>query len=166
MENQKPAPITVGAKEGQNISVVGDTYRILATGKQTGNAFAAIDMLIPPGGGPGPHAHPDFEETFYVVDGEVEVKSEAGTYIAKKGSYVVVPKGGVVHCFKNKTDEVAHLLCTVVPSGLEEMFLEIGYPVAAGEILAPPPMDPEALKKLIPVLEKYGQQVFPPDYLD
>lgn len=166
MENQKPAPITVGAQEGQNISVVGDTYRILAKGKQTGNAFATIDMLIPPGGGPGPHAHPDFEEAFYVVDGEVEVKSEAGTYIAKKGSYVVVPKGGVVHCFKNKTDQVAHLLCTVVPSGLEEMFLEIGHPVAAGEFLPPPPMDPEALKKLIPIIEKYGQQVFPPDYLD
>lgn len=24
----------------------------------------------------------------------------------------------------------------------------------------------EALKKLIPIIEKYGQQVFPPDYLD
>ena len=166
MENQKPPPISVGPQEGQNISMVGDTYRILATGKQTGNAFATIDMLIPPGGGPGPHAHPNFEETFYVVDGEIEVKSEAGTYIAKKGSYVIVPKGGLVHCFKNKTDQVAHLLCTVIPSGLEEMFLEIGCPVAAGEFLTSPAMDPEAMKRLIPILEKYGQQVFPPDYLD
>ena len=166
MENQKPAPIAVGAQEGQNISMLGDTYRILVTGKQTGNAFATIDMLIPPGGGPPPHAHPDFEETFYVVDGEIEVKSEAGTYIAKKGSYVVVPKGGIVHGFKNKTDQIARLLCTVVPSGLEEMFLEIGQPVAAGEFLPAPHMDADTMKKLIPILEKYGQQVFPPDYLD
>ena len=80
MENQKPAPITIGAQEGQNLSVVGDTYRILVTGKQTGNAFATIDMLIPPGGGPGPHAHPDFEETFYVIDGEVEVKEDISSF--------------------------------------------------------------------------------------
>ena len=166
MENQKPAPITVGAQEGRIVSVVGDTYRILVTGKQTGNSFATIDMLVPPGGGPGPHAHPDFEETFYVVDGEIEVKSEAGTYIAKKGSYVVVPKGGVVHSFKNKSNQIAHLLCTVVPSGLEELFIEIGQPVAAGEFLPPPHMDPESIKKLIAIAEKYNQKVFPPDYLD
>jgi quercetin dioxygenase-like cupin family protein len=166
MENKKPIPITLGEQEGQNLSVVGDTYRILVTGMETGRAFAAIDMLIPTGGGPGPHSHPNFEETFYVIDGEVEVKSEAGTYIAKKGSYVVIPKGGIVHCFKNKNSQTAHLLCTVVPSGLEEMFLEIGKPVELGEFLPPPPMDPESIKKLIAIAEKYGQKVFPPDYLD
>jgi quercetin dioxygenase-like cupin family protein len=166
MENPKPSPITVGAQGGKTVSVAGNTYRILVTGKQTGNAFATIDMLVPPGGGPGPHSHADFQETFYVVDGEVEVKSEAGTYIAKKGSYVSVPKGGIVHAFKNKNDQIAHLLCTVVPSGLEEMFLEIGQPVALGEFLPPTPMDPESIKKLIAILEKYGQKAFPPDYLD
>jgi quercetin dioxygenase-like cupin family protein len=166
MENQKPAPIAVGAQDGKTVSVAGNTYRILATGKQTNNAFATIDMMVPPGGGPGPHAHPDIQETFYVVDGEVEVKSEAGTYIAKKGSYVVIPKGGIVHAFKNKADKMAHLLCTVVPSGLEEMFMELGQPIAFGEFLPPPPMDPESMKKLIAILEKYGQKPFPPDYLD
>ncbi|MDB5136328.1 MAG: cupin protein [Mucilaginibacter sp.] len=165
MENKRPIPITLGGQEGQNLSVIGDTYRILVAGKETGGAFAAIDMLIPTGGGPGPHAHPDFEETFYVIDGEVEVKSEAGTYIATKGSYVVIPKGGIVHCFKNKNSKTAHLLCTVVPSGLEEMFLEIGKPVDLGEFLPPPPMDPESIKQLIAIAGKYGQKVFPPDYL-
>jgi len=163
--NTKPAPITLGAQDGKNLSVVGDTYRILVAGKETNGAFATIDMLIPPDGGPGPHAHPDFEETFYVIDGEVEVKSEAGTYIAKKGAYVVIPKGGIVHCFKNQSDQTAHLLCTVVPSGLEEMFLEIGQPVAFGDFLPPPAMDPESIGKLIAIAEKYGQKVFPPDYL-
>lgn len=165
MENAKSNPITLNAEDGQSLSVVGDTYRILVTGKETGGAFATIDMLVPPGGGPGPHAHPDFEETFYVVDGEVEVKSEAGIYIAKKGAYVVIPKGGIVHCFKNKSDKMAHLLCTVIPSGLEDLFFEIGKPVSAGEFLPPPHMDPESIKKLIAIAEKHGQKVYPPDYL-
>jgi len=73
MENSKKSPITIGATDGENISVVGDTYRILVSGAQTGGAFATIDMLIPPDGGPGPHAHTNFEESFYVISGEIEV---------------------------------------------------------------------------------------------
>jgi len=165
MEDKKPVPIALSAEEGQNLSIMGGTYRILVTGKQVDNAFATIEMVVPPGGGPGPHAHPDFEETFYVIDGEVEVKSEAGTYLAKKGAYVVIPKGGIVHCFKNKTNQMARLLCTVVPAGLEDMFLEIGTPIAFGDFLPPPPMDPESIKKLTAIGEKYGQKIYPPDYL-
>jgi quercetin dioxygenase-like cupin family protein len=165
MENSKPAPITLSAEEGKNVSVVGDTYRILVTGEQTGGAFATIEMLVPPGGGPGPHSHADFQETFYVIDGEIEVKSEASTYIAKKGSYVVIPKGGIVHCFKNKSGTLAHLLCTVVPSGLEEFFIAIGKPVSAGMFLPPPPLDPESIGKLIKIAEQFGQKVYPPDFL-
>ena len=165
MENSKPAPIAIGARDGQNVSVVGDTYRILVTGEQTGGAFATIDMLVPPGGGPGPHSHADFQETFYVIDGEIEVKSEVSTYIAKKGSYVVIPKGGIVHSFKNKSGTLAHLLCTVVPSGLEEFFIAIGKPVSAGTFLPPPPLDPEGIGKLIKIAEHFGQKVYPPDFL-
>jgi quercetin dioxygenase-like cupin family protein len=164
MENIKSAPLTLGANDGQSLSVVGDTYRILVSGKETGGAFATIDMLIPPGGGPPPHSHAAFQESFFVIDGEIEVKSEASTYIATKGSFVSIPKGGIVHCFKNKTDKTAHLLCMVVPSGLEEMFIEIGVPVPFGEFLPPPPMNPEILKKALAIAEKYGQKVYPPDF--
>jgi quercetin dioxygenase-like cupin family protein len=165
MENIKAAPITKGAKEGKTVSVVGDTYRILIAGKQTGGAYAAIDMLIPPNGGPGPHSHAGFQESFYVIDGEIEVKSEVSTYIAKKGSFVDIPMGGIVHCFKNKTNTIAHLLCFVVPSGLEEFFLEIGKPVSPGDFLPVPEMDAESIKKLQAIATKYGQKIFPPDYL-
>ena len=165
MQDRKPAPITVGPQEGQSLSVVGDNYRILISGKETNGAFATIDMLIPPKGGPGPHAHANFQETFYVINGEVEVKSEAGSYTAKKGAYVVIPKGGIIHDFKNNTDKMAHLLCVVVPSGLEEFFVEIGKPVSPGTFLPPPPMNPEAAKKLQAIAEKHGQKVYPPDFL-
>jgi quercetin dioxygenase-like cupin family protein len=165
MENNKPTPITLDANDGQSLSVVGDTYRILVSGVQTGGEFAIIDMLVPPGGGPGPHAHPNFQESFFVIDGEIEVKSEAGAYIATKGSFVSIPKGGIVHCFKNKSDTLAHLLCTVVPSGLEEMFVEIGQPVAFGQFLPPPQMDPQKITELLAIVEKHGQKVYPPDFL-
>ena len=166
MENVKFDPVAVGTQDGPCVSIQGGTYRILVTGKQTDGAFATIDMLIPPGSGPGPHAHADFQESFFVAEGTVEFKSEAGTYTATKGSYVVIPKGGIVHCFKNKTDQPARLLCTVVPSGLEEFFLAVGQPVAPDEFLPRPAMDAETLKKLIAAGEQYGQKILPPDYLD
>lgn len=166
MENLVQAAIAVNAQDGQTVSVVGDTYRLLITGQQTGGAYAAIDMLIPPQGGPGPHSHADMHESFYVIEGEIVVKTEAQTYTAQKGSFVNIPKGGLVHSFKNESDSMAHMLCYVVPSGLEEMFLEIGKPVAAGEFLPPPEMGPEELKRLQGIAEKYGQKLFPPDYLD
>jgi quercetin dioxygenase-like cupin family protein len=166
MENEKKAPKTLGAAEGETLSIMGGNYRVLISGKETGGAFATIEMLVPPGGGPGPHAHPQFEESFYIVDGEVEVRSEASTYIATKGAFISIPKGGIVHGFKNKGDKIAHLICMVVPAGLEEMFLEMGQPVKSGEFLPPPPMDPETAKRMTAMAEKYGQKLYPPDYLD
>lgn len=151
---------------GKLLSVVGDTYRIIIPGEQTNGEFAMIDMLIPPGGGPGPHAHASFHESFYIVDGEVEFKTEEGKSIARKGDVITVPKGGAIHSFKNVSDSVAHMLCTVVPAGLDAFFEEIGTPVQAGEFSPPPHLDEQSVKKLIAIAEKYGQQIYPPDYLD
>jgi quercetin dioxygenase-like cupin family protein len=167
MENiARQAPIIVEPDGGEILAVVGDNYRVLVSGKQTGVAFSIIEMNVPPGHGPGPHAHTGFYENFYVSAGEVEVHSEAGTYSAKKGAFVCIPKGGIVHYFKNVSDQQAQLICTVVPAGLEEFFEEIGAPVEFNKFLPPPPMDPESLKKLQAVAEKHGQVLYPPDYLD
>ena len=166
MENAKNILTTTGATEGEDYSVAGGIYRILVSGTQTNGEFAVIEMSVPAGGGPGPHAHANFQESFYVIEGEVEVKTEQGSFTATKGAFVNIPLGGMVHCFKNKSANLAKLLCTVVPAGLEEMFIEIGQPVNAGEFITPAPMDDEAIKKLMATAEKHGQKLYPPDYLD
>lgn len=158
--------LTLGPTEGGSVSVVGDTYRILVSGARTGGAFAIIDMLIPPNGGPGPHSHAALHESFYVVEGEVVVKTKDLAYTAVKGSLVSIPVGGVVHDFKNLTNSTAHLLCTVVPAGLDAFFLEIGQPVPPGTFLPAAPMSQTELARLTAIAEKYGQKLFPPDYLD
>jgi quercetin dioxygenase-like cupin family protein len=55
-----------------HIGVVGDTYTILLTSKDTAGRFCLIDVHVPPGGGPPPHRH-DFEETFTLLEGELDV---------------------------------------------------------------------------------------------
>jgi quercetin dioxygenase-like cupin family protein len=166
MENPISDLTTVNARDGQTLSVVGDTYRLLITGEQTGGAYAAIDMLVPPQGGPGPHSHAGFQESFYILEGEVVVKTETQTYTARKGSFVNIPLGGVVHYFKNESNTTSHLLCVVVPAGLERFFQEIGATVPPGTFLPAPTMGPDEQQRLQSIAESYGQKLFPPDYLD
>jgi hypothetical protein len=53
----------------------------------------------------------------------------------------------------------------VVPSGLEAFFIEIGTPISQGTFLPPPKLGPEDIKKLETIAGKYGQKIFPPDFL-
>lgn len=159
-------PLAGEEQAGPTLSVVGDTYRLVATGAQTGGKFAVIDMLVPPGGGPGPHSHPHFLETFHVIEGEVVVKSQQGKFTASKGMFVGIPTGGLVHGFKNESSSVAHLWCVVMPAGLDAFFREIGQPVAPGQFLPPPRLTPAEQQRLQAIAEKHGQKLYPPDYLD
>ena len=90
MENANNSLTVIAAQEGPNASVVGDTYCIVTGSEQTNGAYALIDMLIPPKGGPGPHSHVTFQEAFYIIDGEIKVITKEKTYTATKGLYVNV----------------------------------------------------------------------------
>lgn len=164
MEKQKV--IVTGPQEGKTIAVVGDTYRILVSGDQNEGRLAVFDMLIPSEGGPGPHAHPDFDETIYIIEGELVIRSEGQEpYVAKQGAFVQIPKGGVVHNFKNESNSVAHIILSVSPAGLEDFFLEIGQDVQWGKFLPVREMTPKKEKELQKIAENHGQKLFPPDYL-
>ena len=68
----------------EHIGVVGDTYTLLLTGRETAGRFCLIDMHIPPGGGPPPHRH-DFEETFVLLEGEIEATFRGETVTVRAG---------------------------------------------------------------------------------
>ncbi|OUJ70457.1 hypothetical protein BXP70_24155 [Hymenobacter crusticola] len=93
-----------------------------------------------------------------MIGGEVLVRSEKQIYTAHQGSVVEIPKGGAIHSFRNESNTLAHLLCVVVPAGLDDFFAEIGQPVA-------PDLRPNDLKKLRAITAQRGQEVFPPDYI-
>jgi uncharacterized cupin superfamily protein len=119
-----------GPTDGPCVSIGSGNYRIVLSGEHTGGAYAVIDMVVPAGSDPPPHSHADMDESFYVLEGEVEIRTEERIFTAAAGSIVNIPSGGMVHCFKNKSDKVARLCCVVVPAGLDAFFLEAGRPVA------------------------------------
>ncbi len=126
-----------------HISMAGDTYTILLTGKDTAGRYCLIDMFVPPAGGPPPHRH-DFEEMFTILDGEIELTFRGVRSIARAGQTVNIP-ANAPHYFRNSSDAPARLLCMCTPAGQEEFFLEVGDPVASRT--APPPTLSETEKE-------------------
>jgi len=67
-----------------HIGLVGDTYTIVLTGNDTNGHFCLIDMFVPVGGGPPPHRH-DFEETFVVMEGEIQATFRGKEQVVRRG---------------------------------------------------------------------------------
>src|SRR3954452_9007934 len=127
------------APKHPHIGLVGDTYTILLTGRDTAGRYCMIDMYVPPGGGPPPHRH-DFEESFTVLEGEIETTFRGVASVVRSGQVINIP-ANAPHQFRNKSERPARLLCICSPAGLEEFFLEIGIPVAT-RTTPPPGLDP------------------------
>ncbi len=122
--------------EGQtHIGLAGDTYTILLTGKDTAGRYCLIDMYIPPGGGPPPHRH-NFEESFTVLEGEIEATFRGERSTVRAGQAINIP-ANAPHQFRNESSQPARLLCICSPAGQEEYFVEVGIPVATRT--SPPP---------------------------
>lgn len=143
--------------QGRTIAVVGDVYRFLATGEDTNGKYALIEALVPPGGGPPPHVHSREEEGFYILEGEITFTINGDKIVAKAGTFANMPVG-TPHSFKNESDRPAKMLISVAPSGLEQMFFEVGVPLAEGATTALPPTKQE-IEKLLAVAPKYGVEI-------
>ena len=68
----------------QHIGLAGNTYTVTVSGKDTNGRFCVVDMHVPPGGGPAPHRH-DCEETFILLEGEMEATFRGRTMSFVRG---------------------------------------------------------------------------------
>ena len=123
-----------------HIGLVGDTYTITLSGEDTNGRFCVIDMHVPPGGGPGPHRH-DFEETFILLEGEIEATFRGKKSLVRVGETVNIP-ANAPHQFHNGSEKPVRLLCVCSPAGQEEFFREVGVPLAT-RTTPPPKLDKE-----------------------
>lgn len=146
-----------------HIGLVGDTYTILISGKDTAGRFCLIDMHIPPGGGPPPHRH-DLEETFTLLEGELEFTFRGTKQTAGAGTTINIP-ANAPHQFHNASAAPARLLCICSPAGQEEFFMKVGIPVAT-RTTPPPKLDADAQAELRSKAEtlapEYRTEFLPP----
>jgi quercetin dioxygenase-like cupin family protein len=143
------------AGQGRSVWVVGDRYTFLATGAETGGAYALIHAQVPPGGGPPPHIHRREDEAFFVLDGQLAIQVDGRNLTAAAGAWITLPRG-TLHTFKNTGPTTATMLILVNPSGLDKFFEEVGYDRAEDSVA------PAAIEKLVAVAPKYGLEIHLP----
>ena len=154
--------IQVGSGEGPAFSAVGDVYRMLATGEQTGGVYVLCEARVLPGGGPPPHIHHRDDESFFVLEGEITFTLGAKRVVAKAGTFIQGPRG-IPHAFKNESRAPARMLIHLTPPGFENFMAEIAQPVPSFES-PPAPVTPADIQKLLAVAPKHGIEILPPPH--
>jgi quercetin dioxygenase-like cupin family protein len=147
-----------------HIGLVGDTYTILLSGDDTDGRYCLIDMHIPPGGGPPPHRH-DFEESFIILAGEIEVTFRDEKSLVRAGETIHIP-ANAPHSFINSSEQAVRLLCVCAPAGQEELFAQVGVPLK-NRTSPSPKLDAAGqaafTKKALELAPKYRTELLKPE---
>jgi mannose-6-phosphate isomerase-like protein (cupin superfamily) len=138
---------------GKPLSVVGDEIRIKIASADTNDAFAVVEDVTPPNGGPPLHIHYEQDEWWYVLEGEFLFEVDGEQIRVGAGATVFAPKGSR-HAFQNVGGTPGRTIVTVVPGGLDRFFEEVDATVQPD---APP--DPVVISALF---RKHGMELLGP----
>jgi quercetin dioxygenase-like cupin family protein len=141
----KRGAIYIPSGEGPTVWAAGDVYTVKFAGSQTRGGFGLIDATVPAGGGPVAHVHPNEEETFYMVSGELEFLDGDHTFTAVAGDLVHIPRG-TRHRFRNKGIHAARMLFMFTPAGPEQAIADHAMPAKPGE--TPPPLNEDLINRM------------------
>jgi quercetin dioxygenase-like cupin family protein len=91
---------------------------VLLHGDQSSTVLSATEILVPArNAGPPLHAH-DFDEAFYVLDGELTFQIDDVLMTRTMGELCFAPRN-VVHALANHSDAPARYLLMCTPAGFE-----------------------------------------------
>ena len=98
--------------------------KVLLRGEESGGAVSVIEGGAPPRfAGPYLHTH-DFDEAFYVQEGELTFQLEDELFAAGPGELAFAPRGAR-HTYANRSDTPARFLIVCTPAGFERYFARL-----------------------------------------
>ena len=153
MTNQNTA-FHLPADTGPSYWGPGDRCTFLVTGAQTNGGYFIIEAIIPPAGGPPPHIHQRDEESFYLLEGTLDIRLGDKKLKATTGDFVQIPRG-TVHAFRNAGSTTARMLLFFSPAGMDRYFEEVLEPVQNRSAAIPPVTD-ALIAGLLAAAPKYG----------
>ena len=126
----------------------------LATAEETRGQFALIEATARKGNVPPRHVHHREEETFYVLEGEMNVTVGDRTFKATPGTLVCLPRD-VAHSFAIESEHLRTLIL-FTPAGLEGFFKEFSVPAPA--MTLPPANEPAygEVQRMLEAAPRYG----------
>jgi mannose-6-phosphate isomerase-like protein (cupin superfamily) len=115
----------------------GTVARFVAPGAATAGRFGLFEWnMAALSGGPAPHFHKTFSESFFILSGTVRLYDGARWVDATTGDFLHVPEGGV-HAFRNESEAPASMLILFAPGiPRERYFQELAEIADAGRTLS------------------------------
>lgn len=152
-----PTPYILAPGAGEPRWSFGTLTAVKATGAQTGNRFALIEDFAPRGDGTPLHAHPDDDESFYVLAGEITfVLANDPPVRAQAGAFVHIP-GGVPHAFTVESETARYLILTTPQHG--RFYEAISDPAPSPTL---PPESPPDWDRIAAACETFNVQILAP----
>ena len=121
----------------------GGLHTWLATAEETGGAFLLFEFVGEQHKVTPVHRHPAVDETFYLLDGEIELDLGGERRTVSAGGLAVIPRG-VPHAFMVTSPE-ARMLTLLTPGIGEDFFRIASEPAPEGS--APIPVDFDRIRE-------------------
>jgi mannose-6-phosphate isomerase-like protein (cupin superfamily) len=118
----------------------GSLIRTLLGGADTGRRLCLLESLSPGASGTPIHMHAEEDETFYVLEGELQVWRAGEPRTLRAGEAAFLPRG-VPHQIANTSGQPARYLVMCTPCGFEEFVEAAGRLRQGNEAAAPPTGD-------------------------
>ena len=145
-----------------SIHYIAHTFSFLISAEETDGAFSLMhchfrkDFMAPP------HYHKLEDESFYVLEGEIDFHVGDKKFVVGPGGFIFLPRN-VPHHFNLITD-TAKALLHISPAGFEVFFREFGRPAETLDLPPLPTANPrtEMFQKMHDRMIELGN-VFMPD---
>ena len=153
-----PETIVVGGTIGEHgrgaarpLPPVPRGINVLVRGDHGTGRIAVMDNSVAPSFAGPPLHHHDFDELFYVVEGELTFQVRDAVITRRAGELAFAP-GGVHHTWANHSDAPARTLIVCTPAGFEAYFGEMAAQRAGIE-------PPEWAQRPVPPTTVVGPQI-------
>src|SRR3954447_10992631 len=98
----------VRSGERKPLTVLGMPLTMLCEATETGGSWSLFEEEVPFGMGPPPHRH-DWDEAYYILDGEVDFEIDGSPVRSGNGDFNYLPRG-TIHAFKGASASAARVL--------------------------------------------------------
>jgi mannose-6-phosphate isomerase-like protein (cupin superfamily) len=122
------AGVVVQPGQAKRVELHGSWMNYLVTGRDS-KGCSLFEFDVAPGFDTGVHYHTRIEEFFYVLEGELDLRSGDQVAHAGPGMFLFVPQG-TMHSIANLGKKRGRLLLGCLPPGHEDYFEELSAVLA------------------------------------
>jgi quercetin dioxygenase-like cupin family protein len=132
------------------------SVNVLLTDAQSGGRVAVMDNSVSAGATGPPLHHHDFDEAFYVIEGELTFQLGDEVLTRRQGELAFAPRGAH-HAFANPSAASARMLLVCTPAGFDRYFQRLAAKEAGVE---PPPEALEPWPEVVKVGPPIGERAY------